>query len=70
MLSFREQAAIAMATAMHPDGRMSAPAAAEQAQSLATACCKAWGHQFSGEIHDESECERCGLNYLAIPLEE
>jgi len=77
MLTFREQAAIAIASAAVPtnfdrrtDAFMSDTAAVQCAQELAEAACKAWGHQFSGEIHDESECERCGVKYLAIPPEE
>jgi len=68
MLSFREQAAIAMWA--HVGQEKSAKAVANYAQELADGCCEKWGHQFSDEIHDESECERCGLKYLAIPPEE
>jgi len=77
MLSFREQAAIALAAAAVPanlnrvtDDFVSDAASVQCAQDLADAACKAWGHQFSGKIHDESECERCGVMYCAIPTEE
>jgi len=68
MLSFREQAAIAIWAKYSAE--RTGKAVANQAQELADGCCEKWGHQFTGEIHDESECERCGVKYIAIPPEE
>ena len=57
-LSFREQAAIALAGGIQ--GTNSAPTGkevAEMSQVLADACCKAWGHSSPVNMY---RCERCG----------
>lgn len=66
-LSFREQAAIAFATASNADGWLqdefeSAPATA---QGLADECCKAWGHDGAEVVSPKerlvASCKRCGF---------
>lgn len=62
MLSFREKAAIAFATAAPVDGyTLTVGDAADEAQKLADACCTRWGHEKLYNHALECDlCERCG----------
>lgn len=75
LLTFREQAAIAL-RAPRPIAVCDLDAVASEAQKLADACCKAWGHDerpfflsspgigtiaAGGITQDHKRCIRCGL---------
>lgn len=63
-LSFREQAAIALRAApeYRDEGVFTNEGAVVEAQSLADACCAAWGHEESGGIGSVRRCRRCGAS--------
>lgn len=61
MLSFREQAAIALACRSNDENGSPFGDAAGDAQRLANQCCETWGHDKAYDHESGTHCARCGV---------